>query len=77
MEKLRARAKKLEAEGRIEAEARLQDLNARKAAVEARLAELRSAGEAAWKDVKGGLDRAVAELGDAVRSAASKFSSGA
>jgi hypothetical protein len=75
-EVLRARAKKLEADGRMEAETWLQDLNRKKALAEARLAEFRKAGDAAWSDLRGGLDRAIAELGEAVRSAASKFSSG-
>ncbi|MCF8051699.1 MAG: coiled coil domain-containing protein [Desulfobacterales bacterium] len=75
MDKLNARAKKLDAEGRIEAESRIQDLKARQEAARAKLDELRRAGDAAWKDVKEGLDRAVSELGDAVRDAASKFSS--
>ncbi len=74
MDKLDARAKKLEAEGRIEAESLIQDLKARQEAARAKLEELRSAGDAAWKDIKEGLDRAVSELGDAVRAASAKFS---
>lgn len=74
MDKLDARAKKLEAEGRIAAESRIQDFKARQEAARAKLEALRRAGDAAWKDVKEGLDRAVSELGDALRDAASKFS---
>ena len=76
MEKLGARARKMEAEGRIEAESRIEDLKAKQAAAEAKLEELRKAGSAAWSDLKGGIDRAVQELGDAVKNAASKFSGG-
>jgi hypothetical protein len=76
MDKLRAQAKKLAAEGRIEAESRLQDLTIKKEAAEAKLAELRNAGGDAWQELKSGIDRAVRELDESVKRAASKFSSG-
>jgi hypothetical protein len=76
MDKLRAQAKKLAAEGRIEAESRLQDLTIKKEAAEAKLAELRNAGGDAWQELKSGIDRAVRELDESVKRAVSKFSSG-
>ena len=76
MDKFRARAEKYEAEGRIEAESRLEELKARREAAEAKLAELKQTGDAAWNDLKRGLDRAVQDLGDAMKNAASKFSGG-
>jgi hypothetical protein len=74
MDKLRARAERLEAEGRIEAQRRLLDIQARRDAAEAKLADLKKTGDAAWRDLTEGVDRAVQELGDAVKKAASKFS---
>jgi len=76
MDKLRAQAKRLEAEGRIEAESRLQDLTIKKEAAEVKLAELRNAGGDAWQELKSGIDRAVRELDESVKRAASKFSPG-
>ena len=76
MDKLRAQAKGLAAEGRIEAESRLQDLTIKKEAAEAKLAELRNAGGDAWQELKSGIDRAVRELDESVKRAVSKFSSG-
>jgi len=76
MDKLRAQAKGLAAEGRIEAESRLQDLTIKKEAAEAKLAELRNAGGDAWQELKSGIDRAVRELDESVKRAASKFSPG-
>jgi len=76
MDKLRAQAKGLAAEGRIEAESRLQDLTIKKEAAEAKLAELRNAGGDAWQELKSGIDRAVRELDESVKRAVSKFSPG-
>lgn len=76
MDKLRAQARRLAAEGRIEAESRLQELTIKKKAAEAKLSELRNAGGDAWQELKSGIDRAVRELDESVKRAASNFSSG-
>jgi hypothetical protein len=38
-----------------------------------KLQELRHAGDDAWEELKGGIEKSWHEFGDAVKSAASKF----
>lgn len=73
IDKLKARAAKVEADMQGEYESQIKELRAMQAAAETRLADLNKASENAWKDLKAGADAAWDSFGEAVRSARSRF----
>jgi hypothetical protein len=52
----------------------LEELDARRDEVKARLERLESSGRQAWRELKGGVDSAMAELEKSVSKALSRFS---
>jgi peptidoglycan hydrolase CwlO-like protein len=73
IDKLKAKADKAEAEAQIEYYKQIEDMRVKQEAAREKLTELKEAGEDAWEDLKAGLDSAWNSLGDAVKSATSRF----
>ena len=70
---LKARADKAEADARLDYYKHIENLRAMQEAARAKLSALHQAGDDAWEDLKAGLDSAWGALGEAVRSAVSRF----
>lgn len=68
-----AKLRKAAAEGEIRYRAELEELRSKLEIARVRLSLLGDAGEAAWQEIRDGLDDAVDDLRRAVRKAASKF----
>jgi len=75
IDKIEAKADQAEAESKIEYEKQLEDLRAKRKDVEDKMAELQQAGDGAWEDLKAGIESAWDSLGNALKSAASRFKS--
>lgn len=73
IDKLKAKAKRADAEARIKLNEEIKEAEAMQQKVEDKLAELRSNTDDAWTDIKSGLDEATESLGESLRSAASRF----
>ena len=71
--KLEAEAGQSRAEAQQKIEKQIASLKKKRQAVEENLGELGGAGEDAWEDLKIGAENALGSLGDAVRSAQSRF----
>lgn len=73
IEKLKAKAKRADAEAKIKLDEEIKEAEAMRAKVEDKLEELRSSTGDAWTDVKRGLDDAAESLGKSLRAAVSRF----
>ncbi|MDZ7700384.1 MAG: coiled coil domain-containing protein [Deltaproteobacteria bacterium] len=73
IDKIEAKADQADAESKIEYEKQLEDLRAKRKDVEDKMAELQQAGDGAWEDLKAGMDNAWDSLGNALKSATSRF----
>jgi hypothetical protein len=73
IDKLKAKADKAEADAQIQYYKQIEDIRAKQEAAREKLAELKGAGEDAWEDLKTGLENALNNLKDAVKSATSRF----
>lgn len=73
MLKFKAKADEAEADAQIEYNKQIEELESKKASVDAKLSDLKDAGEDAWEDIKVGADSAWDSLSDALKSAASRF----
>lgn len=71
--KLKARADKAQAESQIQYYKQIEELRKRQQEAQAKLDELRQAGEDAWEDLQAGIESAWNSLGEAVKSATSRF----
>ena len=71
---LETRAEQASEDARAEYRHRVDELKQQSEEARDRLQELREASDAAWKDVKAGLDAATARLGEALSSARARFS---
>ena len=71
--KLRAKAEKTSANVTLGYKARIETLQREREKAGDKLAELKSASDDAWEDLKTGLDSATHALGSALRSAAARF----
>jgi multidrug resistance efflux pump len=71
--KLKAKAKGAEADGKIEYEKEIKEINAMQEAAKDKLKELKNAGEDAWRDLKVGIDDALGSLDKAFKSATSRL----
>ncbi|MGA7800407.1 MAG: coiled coil domain-containing protein [Gammaproteobacteria bacterium] len=71
--KLKAKADRSEADVRLEYQKQIGDLRAKQETAQAKLDELKRAGEGGWKDLKAGTDRAWETLHNAIKSAVSRF----
>jgi hypothetical protein len=74
VDKWSAQARKADADARIQLSAHLDKIRAKQKLAEARLHELRSAGNEAWRDLKSGLEDAARDLSHAVENARRNFS---
>ena len=70
---LKARADKAKAEAKIEYYKTIEALQHRQDEAEAKLHELKTAGDEAWEDLKTGAEKAWAEVKTAFHEAAAKF----
>jgi uncharacterized coiled-coil DUF342 family protein len=75
IDKLAAKADQADGEAKIEYHKQVEDLRAKRKGVEDKLAALHQAGEGAWEDLKTGIESAWDSLGNALKSAASRFQS--
>ena len=73
IDKLKARAEKAEADAQLEIERRVDELQAMREAASDKLTELKNASDGAWEDLRGGIEDAWDSLGEAMRSARSRF----
>ena len=73
IDKLKAKANNVEADMQLEYEEKIKELRTLQAAAEEKLEELKNSSDDAWEDVKAGLDAAWDSLGNALRSARSRF----
>jgi uncharacterized membrane-anchored protein len=73
--KLEAKAKQNEADARMQFGEQVETLKKKRQATERDLDKLRNASENAWADLKVGVENAASSLGDAIRSAQSRFNS--
>ncbi len=71
--KLKAKADKVEADAKIEYHNQMENLQARRQTLEKKLEELQQAGDDAWEDLKSGVENAWSEFEKAVKSAVSNF----
>lgn len=74
IDKLKARAKRADADARIKLNEEVEEAEAIQKKIEDSLAELRASTDDAWTDIKRGLDEASRSLSSSLRSAASRFS---
>ncbi len=73
IDKMKAKADKADAQAQLEYYKQIENLRTKQEDAKKKLAELKAAGEDAWEDLKAGLDLASASLGEAVKSARSRF----
>ena len=74
IDKMKAKADKADAEAKLEYYKQIEELRTKQEAAQKKLTELKSAGGDAWEDLKTGIDLAWKSLGEAVKSARSRFS---
>lgn len=72
---VRAQAKRLAADAQIVAHEELADTDRKLAELQARLTALRSAGDGAWQDMKGGVESAWRDVNQAAGRALQRFGS--
>ncbi|EXJ14973.1 sll1863 family stress response protein [Imhoffiella purpurea] len=75
IDKLEAKAKSVGADAEVKYHEQIAKLKEHRAEASSRLAELRSASGDAWQDIRDGAQRASDALGEALKSAWSKFHS--
>jgi DNA repair ATPase RecN len=73
LEKLQARAEQASGEARIKYQQQIEDLHRKRAVMEEKMTQLRSAGEGAWQDVKTGAEIAWGSMSEALSSAMQRF----
>ncbi len=73
IDKLRAKADKADADAQIALNREIDDLRDKKNQAREKLDELSEASEGAWEDLKTGIESASNQLGQALRSAQSRF----
>jgi len=73
IDKLKAKADNAEADVQLEYYKKIEELRSMQESATNKLAELRDAGDGAWEDLKAGIDSAWDSLGNALKSAASRF----
>jgi len=73
IDKLKAKAESAEADAQLEHYKRIEELRSMQESAANKIAELKDAGDDAWEDLKAGIDSAWDSLGNALKSAASRF----
>lgn len=71
--KLEAKSRQVEADAKTAYEQQIESIKEKRQATRENLDTMRQAGENAWKDLKAGVENAAASLGEAIRSAQSRF----
>jgi uncharacterized coiled-coil DUF342 family protein len=74
IDKLEAKARQKEADARKDLEKQIEELKAKRSKANEQIDQMSSAGESAWNDLKAGVEQATNALGDALKSARSRFS---
>lgn len=72
IDRLKAKADKIEAESRLEYQKQIKNLRNKHRKAEQSLAKVREAGEDAWKDLRSGLQVAWDAMEEAIKSARSR-----
>ncbi len=70
---LAAKAKKAQADTRVEYEEQLKDLRKQRDTVKKKLKEIQNSSDAAWENLKSGFENAAETLGKAFTNAKSQF----
>ena len=70
---LKAKAELAEANVKVEYLKQVEDLRTKKEEIQAKLEELKKAGDEAWETLKTGVEQAASELKDSINIAISKF----
>lgn len=73
IKKLKAKADSVEVDAQLEYYKKIEELRSMQETVTNKLIELKDAGDDAWEDLKAGIDSAWDSLGNALKSAASRF----
>jgi uncharacterized coiled-coil DUF342 family protein len=73
IDKMKAKADKADAEAKLEYYKQIDGLRSKQKAAQEKLTELKNAGHEAWEDLKSGVDLAKDSVGEALKSAASRF----
>lgn len=73
IDKLKAKADSAEADVQLDYNRRIDGLRSMQQAANERLVALRDSSDNAWQDLKGGMESALDSLGNALRSAHSRF----
>jgi predicted nuclease with TOPRIM domain len=73
IDKLEAKSRQKEADARKAYEKQIESIKEKRRATRENLDEMRQAGENAWQDLKAGVEMAATSLGEAIRSAQSRF----
>lgn len=73
IDRLRAKADRLDKESRLELEEQISQLKGRRDEIEVKVSELNQAGSDAWEDIKSGIDLAWDAMNIAIKSATSRF----
>lgn len=73
IDKLEAKSRQKEADARQAYEKQIESIKEKRRAAKENLDNMRQAGENAWEDLKAGVESAAASLGEAIRSAQSRF----
>lgn len=74
IKKLRAKAEQAEADAKIQYQKQVEDIRSMQRSAQAKLEELKEAGDNAWEDLKAGMENARDSLAKAIRDATSRFS---
>ena len=73
IDKLKAKADNAEADAQLEYYKQIEEFRSMQEEATNKLAELKDAGDDAWEDLKAGIDSAWDSLGNALKSARSRF----
>jgi len=73
IKRMKAKADKADADVQVEYYKQIEDLQSKQKVAQKKLKVLKEAGEGAWEDLKSGVELAWESLGEAVKSANSRF----
>lgn len=73
IDRMKAKAAKADADAKLQYDEKILELRTKEKAAQEKLTELKNAGEDAWEDLKAGVEIATASLGEALKSASSRF----
>jgi DNA repair exonuclease SbcCD ATPase subunit len=73
IDRLEAQARQKEADAQTRLQEQIDQVKAKRKTAEEKLDDVRQAGGDAWEDLKSGLELATEAVGDALRSARSRF----